>query len=66
MLVYDADTWRPYCHVRDFGDVIARVLVAPVDTVFFEVFNAGGDIYNFTKQMIIDFILEKLPDAKIL
>jgi nucleoside-diphosphate-sugar epimerase len=65
MLVYDADTWRPYCHVRDFGDVIARVLAAPADTVAFEVFNAGGDINNFTKQMIVDAILEKLPDAAV-
>jgi nucleoside-diphosphate-sugar epimerase len=65
MLVYDADTWRPYCHVRDFGDVIARVLDAPEKDVAFEVFNAGGDVNNFTKQMIVDAILESLPDAKV-
>jgi len=65
MLVYDADTWRPYCHVQDFGEVIARVLAAPADDVSFEVFNAGGDINNFTKQMIVDSVLEKLPNAKV-
>ncbi len=65
MLVYDAETWRPYCHVKDFGDVIQRVLEAPESDVAFEVFNAGGDINNFTKQMIVDAILEALPDAKV-
>jgi nucleoside-diphosphate-sugar epimerase len=65
MLVYDADTWRPYCHVKDFGDVIERVLAAPADTVAFEIFNAGGDVNNFTKQMIVDTILEELPNAKV-
>ncbi|MAF95607.1 MAG: NAD-dependent epimerase/dehydratase [Rhodospirillaceae bacterium] len=65
MQVYDAETWRPYCHVRDFGDVIAQVLAAPVEAVAFEVFNAGGDVNNFTKQMIVDTILEFLPDAKV-
>jgi nucleoside-diphosphate-sugar epimerase len=65
MLVYDADTWRPYCHVQDFGNVISKVLAAPSDTVAFEVFNAGGDVNNFTKQMTVDAILEKLPNAKV-
>ena len=26
LLVFDADTWRPYCHVRDFSRLIAKVL----------------------------------------
>ena len=65
LVVYDAATWRPYCHVRDFADAIARVLEAPGDAVSSAVFNAGGDANNFTKQMIVDAILEFLPDARI-
>ena len=65
MLVYDAHTWRPYCHVKDFGEVIRRVLEAPESDVAFEVFNAGGDANNFTKQMIVDAILEALPDSHV-
>jgi len=65
LLVYDADTWRPYCHVRDFADVIHRVLDAPKKDVEFEVFNAGGEINNFTKQMIVDAILEELPCRQV-
>ena len=65
LVVYDADTWRPYCHVQDFGDLLQRVLEAPADAVSFEVFNAGDDVNNFTKQMIVDAILEFLPGAKV-
>ena len=65
LLVFDADTWRPYCHVQDFSEVIRRVLEAPRDNIAFEVFNAGGDTNNFTKQMIVDAILGVLPDAQV-
>jgi nucleoside-diphosphate-sugar epimerase len=65
LLVYDPDTWRPYCHVQDFADVAARVLAAPAEDVSFEVFNAGGDVNNFTKRMIVDAIVKRLPDARI-
>ncbi len=65
LLVYDADTWRPYCHLRDFGELIRRVLEAPLRRVAFEVFNAGGEINNYTKQMIVDAILKQLPNSKV-
>ena len=51
--MYDAHTWRPYCHVRDFSRLIGRVLEAPSEKINFEVFNAGGDANNFTKEMIV-------------
>jgi nucleoside-diphosphate-sugar epimerase len=65
LLVYDANTWRPYCHVRDFARLITMVLDSSVDQVGFEVFNAGGDINNYTKQSILEAIVTHLPDAKI-
>ena len=65
LLVYDVDTWRPYCHVRDFATVIEKVFNAPVDDVTFEVFNAGGDANNFTKQMIVDAILALVPRGNV-
>ena len=65
LLVYDAHTWRPYCHVQDFCEVIRRVLEAPKVLVAFDVFNAGGEVNNFTKQMIINTVLEQLPGASV-
>jgi len=65
LLVYDANTWRPYCHVQDFARLIQMILEASREKVSFEVFNAGGDINNATKQMIVDSILNKIPNGKV-
>ena len=65
LIVFDAHTWRPYCHVADFGRLILRVLAFPRDDVAFEVFNAGGDINNHTKQSIVDLVLARFPSGKV-
>ena len=65
LLVYDAHTWRPYCHVKDFARLINIVIEAPKEKTSFNVFNAGGNINNATKQMIVDLILENIPNGKV-
>ena len=65
LVVYDAHTWRPYCHVRDFARLIGRVLEFPVGLVSYEVFNVGGDENNHTKQSVVDLIMERLPNANV-
>jgi len=62
--VYDADTWRPYCHVRDFARALTRVLEMPSSAVRFEVFNAGGDTNNYTKKMIVDAVHRHFPQSR--
>ena len=65
LLVFDADTWRPYCHVKDFSKLMRRVLELPNERSSFMVFNAGGDENNATKQMIIDMVLKEVPDGVV-
>lgn len=65
VLVYDADTWRPYCHVNDFSVAVRRILEAPIDLVNFAIFNAGGEVNNFTKKMVVETVKKYLPDAKV-
>lgn len=65
LLVYDPDTWRPYCHVQDFATVIHGVLEASDAQVGFDVFNAGGNVNNFTKRMIVETIQKYLPAARV-
>ena len=65
LLIYDAETWRPYCHVQDFSRVVDQVLLAPEEQVSFEVFNAGGECNNFNKQAIVDEILRHFPNASV-
>lgn len=65
LTVYDADTWRPYCHVLDFARALHYVLEAPKNDVYFEVFNAGSEKNNYTKKMIIETIQQYIPTSKV-
>ncbi len=62
--VYDKDTWRPYCHVNDFSRLIERV-VKDNNTYKFEIFNAGGDNNNYTKDQIAKKIKNILPKTRV-
>jgi nucleoside-diphosphate-sugar epimerase len=65
LLVFDAHTWRPYCHVKDLSEAIRCVLEAQHDRVHFEVFNVGGEANSFTKQAIVNEILCQVPEGKV-
>ena len=63
--IYDADTWRPYCHVNDFARLIEIVLNNKDNKTDFEIFNAGSDKNNYTKKNILDEIVKILPKSNI-
>jgi nucleoside-diphosphate-sugar epimerase len=65
LLVYDADTWRPYCHTTDISWAIASVLAASPEKVAGEVFNVGARGENYTKRMIVETLIKELPDAEV-
>lgn len=65
LLVFDENTWRPYCHVNDFARLIDLVFKAKKELVDFEIFNAGGTENNYTKKMIVEALLEKIPNCQI-
>ncbi|MGQ0850062.1 MAG: NAD-dependent epimerase/dehydratase family protein [Actinomycetota bacterium] len=63
--VYDADTWRPYCHVRDISKAVMTVLAADHHLVRNEVFNVGDTTQQFTKRMIVDEVLKSASQATV-
>ncbi len=65
VLVYDAETWRPYCHVKDFSLAVRRILESPIELVNFETFNVGGDKNNFTKNKVVDTVRKFIHHAKV-
>ncbi|HKC26632.1 MAG TPA: SDR family oxidoreductase [Jatrophihabitans sp.] len=65
LLVFDADTWRPYCHVRDISKAVMTVLGKPRELVHGEVFNVGDDSQQFTKRMIVDEIRKHLDSVEV-
>ena len=66
LLVYDPDTWRPYCHVNDFARLIEKVLRSDKILIKNEIFNAGSDINNFTKRQIVEIISRSIKDCDIM
>jgi nucleoside-diphosphate-sugar epimerase len=65
LVVYDADSWRPYCHVRDISRAIMTVLAADDDDVRGEVFNVGDTAQQFTKRMIVDEVRKHLAQVSV-
>jgi nucleoside-diphosphate-sugar epimerase len=65
LLVYDAETWRPYCHVRDIAKAVTTVLTAPRDAVRGEVFNVGDEEQQFTKRMIVEEAQKHLSGTSV-
>ncbi len=65
LVVYDPNTWRPYCHTEDFAYLISKVIIADINKIAFEIFNVGDNKNNFTKQMIVDEILKYHPSGKV-
>jgi nucleoside-diphosphate-sugar epimerase len=65
LVVYDADTWRPYCHVADISKAVMTVFEAPADLVEGEVFNVGHSDENYTKRMVVDVVLDAIGGGEV-
>jgi nucleoside-diphosphate-sugar epimerase len=65
LVVYDENTWRPYCNVSDISNAIIKVIEAPKEKVYGQVFNIGSDNNNYTKKMILDLINKHIKNTKI-
>ena len=63
--IYDANTWRPYCHVTDFARLIETVLISEKSKTDFQIFNAGSDKNNFTKKQIFEEINKIIPTKNV-
>ena len=56
--IYDSNTWRPYCHVKDFSRVIYKILTSNNNVIHKKIYNVGSNKNNYTKKSIA-FILKK-------
>tara|TARA_Y100000590_G_C15649968_1_gene988342 strand:+ start:146 stop:1141 length:996 start_codon:yes stop_codon:yes gene_type:complete len=68
VLIYDPDTWRPYCHVLDFARAIDKILLFKKRNIDFEIFNVGNDKNNYSKLAMLKLIIKVMGkgDYKIL
>lgn len=54
--VYDSETWRPYCHVNDFAELICCICCDTQVRIGSNVFNVGSDRENYRKIDLINAI----------
>jgi len=64
--IYDPDTWRPYCHVKDFARIIEKVINNKKKRKKIEVFNCGSNKNNFTKRQIVNILKKFIPNLKVI
>lgn len=64
LLVFGADTWRPYCHVKDLVRSILLVLAAGPAPMDGKVYNVGDSAENYTKRSIVAAIAEQMDASK--
>ena len=57
--VYDPDTWRPYCHIKDFARAIHKVILKS-NKIKYQVFNIGSNNNNYSKIQIIKLIIKQM------
>ncbi len=62
--IYDFNTWRPYCHVKDFARLIEIIIFSKKNLTDYQIFNVGSNKNNYTKKSIGTKI-KKLIGGKI-
>jgi nucleoside-diphosphate-sugar epimerase len=59
LVVFGAQFWRPYVHVRDVADGVAMTLEAAPEGVAGQVFNVGGTRENYRKLDIVNLLRDR-------
>ncbi len=65
VIIFGKQFWRPYCHVNDLANAMMAVLQSSNGSTAFEIFNVGDTDENYTKQMLVDRIVEQVGKGKI-
>jgi len=64
LMVFGANTWRPYIHVADMSQILLKVLDVDEKKVGQQIFNAGTTCENYKKEEVVQMIEKALPDIK--
>lgn len=62
IIIYGAEFWRPYVHVRDAARAVGLVLDAPADRVEGRAFNVGDSSQNYRKGELAELIRSHVGD----
>jgi len=63
--IYEPNTYRPYCHIKDFSRIIYLVLKKESTNLDREVFNCGSNNNNYSKIQIAKILKKRFKDLEI-
>jgi len=63
--IYEPNTYRPYCHIKDFCRIISLVLKKKTTELDKEIFNCGSNNNNYSKIQIANILKKNFKDLKI-
>jgi len=63
--IYEPNTYRPYCHIKDFCRIINLVLKKKSGHLEKQIFNCGSNNNNYSKIQIANIIKKKFKGLKI-
>ena len=63
--IYDPDTWRPYCHVKDFSRVIFKIMISNNKLIHKKIYNVGSNKNNHTKRSIAKILKIKFKKLEL-
>ena len=63
--VFGGDQWRPFVHVQDAAEAVARAIRAPHEVVADQIFNVGSDEQNCRIQEVAERIQAIVPSAEL-
>ena len=63
--IYDSQTFRPYCHVKDFARAIKKIMSSNPKKINNAIFNVGSNRNNFSKRKIYEKISMHIKNTKV-
>jgi nucleoside-diphosphate-sugar epimerase len=63
--IYNGERWRPFIHVEDVCRAFRMALVAPLELVSGQIYNAGSSFMNFTLRQLADTIQQMEPNLDV-
>jgi nucleoside-diphosphate-sugar epimerase len=63
--IYNGEQWRPFIHVEDVCRAFRMALVAPLELVSGQIYNAGSSFMNFTLRQLADTIQQMEPNLDV-
>ena len=59
------EQWRPFIHVNDVIDVLARGVEAEAEIVAGETFNVGDEFMNYQIRQLAQLVLDVIPNVEV-